>query len=90
MVETDDKENAIKIAVLESEMNGLREQHKAHAERTDQKLDKLTGQLSELVAIMNKGKGAFGFAMVLAATLGAATAAILEYFIFFRDSGNGG
>lgn len=63
-----------RIIALEIELKGLREQHKAHAEDTRRSIDGLTAQVAELVGVMNRGKGAFGFAMVLAGSVGAVAA----------------
>lgn len=40
----------------------------------------LRADVKELVAAMNRGKGAFGFAMVLASAMGAVAAKGITYF----------
>jgi len=46
----DEVDNTVKIAVLASEVNGLREQHKAHAETMFKKLDDHTKEAKEASA----------------------------------------
>jgi hypothetical protein len=73
--------NHVRIAVLEAELRGLREQHRAHAESTQQAIRALSEDVKALVAVMNRGKGAFGFAMLIAGTLGAAAVALVDYIL---------
>lgn len=59
--------DGIKLARLEEQMKTMfRQQEKLTEEITD-----LSRDVKDLVATMNKGKGAFGFAMVLAGSMGA-------------------
>ena len=74
-----EQENAIKIAVLQEQIAGLREQQKAHAEATNIQLNRVTSRLDtmaqkqdELIAIMNRGRGAFAVSMVVAGIIGGA------------------
>lgn len=80
----DETENAIKIAVVQEQISGLREQQKAHAEATKEQLASLGIKIDELTAIMNRGKGAFAASMALAGALGAAIVslfgAVTDYF----------
>lgn len=50
----------IKLARLEEQMKTLFKQN-----------EQLTHEVRELVAVMNRGKGAFGFAMLIAGAVGA-------------------
>lgn len=63
--------NAMKIAVLEEQMVGLREQQRAHNAATQKRFDSMEKKLDELTAIMNRGKGAYAASMALAAGIGA-------------------
>lgn len=55
-----------KLARLEEQMKTLFKQN-----------EMLTEEVRELVATMNRGRGAFGFAMVLASAMGAAAIKLL-------------
>lgn len=74
----DEKANSVKIAVLESKIEGLREQQKAHAIETKLAIAELSKDVRDLVAVMNRGRGAFGFAMILSGSLGASAAAFVQ------------
>lgn len=68
---TDELQNALKIAVIEEQILGLREQQRAHNETTQKRFDRMEKKLDELTAIMNRGRGAFAASMAVAAALGA-------------------
>ena len=78
---TESESNDVKIAVIKTQLDGLREQQKAHARETKESIEKLSGDVGALVAVMNKGKGAFGFAMVLAGSLGAGSVALVQFLL---------
>lgn len=63
--------NAIKIAVLQEQIVGLREQQKAHNDTTQRRFNSLEYKIDELTAIMNRGRGAYAASMALAAGIGA-------------------
>ena len=63
--------HAIKIAVIEEQIFGLREQSRAHSETAQKRFDSMEKKLDELTAIMNRGRGAYAASMALAAMLGA-------------------
>lgn len=63
--------NAIKIAVLQEQIVGLREQQKAHNDTTQRRFNGLENKIDELTAIMNRGRGAYAASMALAAGIGA-------------------
>lgn len=63
--------NAIKIAVIQEQVLGLREQHKASNDVTLIRLNALEEKIDELTAIMNRGRGAYAASMALAASIGA-------------------
>jgi hypothetical protein len=68
---TGEQQNAIRIAVIEEQISGLRQQQKAHNEAAQRRFDGMEIKLDELTAIMNRGKGAFAASMALAAGIGA-------------------
>lgn len=63
------EEAKIKIAILEEQIKGLREQHKAHAVETKKSIDEISGMMNELVALINKGKGAYWITLVFGGSL---------------------
>jgi hypothetical protein len=63
--------NAIKIAVLQEQIVGLREQQKAHNDTTQRRFNGLESKIDDLTAIMNRGRGAYAASMALAAGIGA-------------------
>lgn len=77
---TEEKDNAIEIAVVKEQISGLREQHKSQTEDMKRSIDALSKDVKELVGTMNRGKGAFGFAMVLAAGMGGVASKVIDYF----------
>ena len=46
----------------------------------DKKIDKMEGQIEELLALANKGKGGFWMGMTIASSVGAAVAWIVGHF----------
>jgi hypothetical protein len=63
--------HAVRIAVIEEQILGLREQQRAHHETAQRRLESLEKKLDELTAIMNRGRGAYAASMALAAGIGA-------------------
>lgn len=78
--------NAMKIAVLEEQMVGLREQQRAHNAATQKRFDGMEKKLDELTAIMNRGKGAYAASMALAAGIGAILIQIVNMGTAFLHS----
>ena len=74
-----DAANAIKIAVLEEQLSGLREQQKAHNDLTQSRFDKLTQKIDDLTAIMNRGKGAYAASMAFAGAIGAVIMSVIAW-----------
>lgn len=73
----DKPQNDVRIAVLEEQIKGLREQQKAHADETRSALNGISHKIEALSETMNKGKGAFAVSILLAGIIGgAATKAI--------------
>ena len=66
-----EQENAVRIAVIEEQIQGLRQQQKAHNDSAQRRFDSMERKIDELTAIMNRGKGAYAASMALAAAIGA-------------------
>jgi hypothetical protein len=66
-----ENENAIKIAVIQEQVLGLREQQKLNNDTTQRRFNGLEQKIDELTAIMNRGRGAYAASMALAAAIGA-------------------
>lgn len=71
-------ENAIKIAVVEEQVRGVREQQAAHAkdtrerfDLTNNKIDNMDGKIDELLTSLNKGKGAYAMLVIMSGLVGA-------------------
>lgn len=63
-------ENTVRIAVIETELHALKEQQKI-----------LVAKIEALTEVMNKGKGAFAFALFSSGTLGAGIATLAGHFL---------
>jgi len=63
--------NAIKIAVVQEQILGLREQQRAHNDTAQRRFNGLESKIDELTAIMNRGRGAYAASMALSAGIGA-------------------
>lgn len=70
---------AVRIAVIEEQIGGLRQQQKAHSEAAQRRFDSMEGKIDELAAIMNRGKGAFAASMALAAAIGAILIQVINF-----------
>lgn len=77
MTETPDGE---RLAKLEVHVEGIREQQKAHSTETNATLKEVMRKVDELTAIMNKGKGAFAFALITAGAVGGIVMKCASYF----------
>jgi len=64
--------HAVKIAVLEEQIKGIREQATVHARDTRERFDHMENKLDELLTMMNKGKGAYAVLFLLSGMIGAA------------------
>ena len=67
-----EQEHAIRIAVLEEQIRGMREQQKSHNTATQHRFDELDDKVDQLIAVMNRGKGAYAVSLALAGVIGAA------------------
>ena len=65
-------EHAIRIAVLEEQIRGVCEQQKSHNTATQARFDELDDKVDQLIAMMNRGRGAYAASMALAGVIGAA------------------
>jgi hypothetical protein len=81
-----EQQNALKIAVIEEQIVGLREQQRAHNAATQIRFDSMEKKLDELTAIMNRGKGAYAASMALAAAIGAILIEAMSLFSSFVHS----
>lgn len=66
----DEQQNALKIAVIEEQIGGLREQQRAHNAVTQTRFDRTDKKLDELTAVINRGKGAYAASLVIAGIVG--------------------
>ena len=75
------QEGRERLVKLEVQLEGLREQQKAHAWETRKAIQELSRKVDELTAIMNKGKGAFTFAIIAAGMVGGIATKIASSLI---------
>lgn len=88
-------QHEIKVAVLEEQIKGLREQHKSHAEKTDKRFDDLSEKIEKrfdelskqngsIQKDINEGKGAYKFAVfvwsLISSILSSIAALVLHSF----------
>ena len=64
--------NAIKIAVVQEQILGLREQQRMHNDAAQKRFNSLEEKIDELTAILNRGRGAYAASMALAGAIGSA------------------
>lgn len=81
------EEHAVKIAVIEEQILGLREQQKAHNDSTQKRFDGMEGKLDDLTAIMNRGRGAYAASMAFAGAIGALLISLITWASDFFHSG---
>ena len=82
MSEAYEMANAIKIAVLQEQISGLREQQRAHHDTAQVRFNSIEEKLDELTAIMNRGRGAYAASMMLAAGIGGV---LIEMFTLISN-----
>ncbi len=78
-----EQQNSVKIAVIEEQISGLREQQRAHNANAQSRFDSMERKLDELTAIMNRGKGAYAASMALAAAIGAILIQLMNFTTSF-------
>lgn len=80
-------EQDVKIAVLQSEVNGLREQHKAHKEEITKSLENfkeivsesiqgIRDDIKEIYEFINQSKGYYAAILIASSVIGGAVVAI--------------
>jgi hypothetical protein len=80
----------VKIAVLERELAGLREQHKEHKEEIKTALDKVAGvffdnlkemrnDIRNIYEFINQSRGSIATLMLLASALGGVVVAVVSW-----------
>lgn len=74
-------EHDVKIAVLEEQMRGIREQNKAQYDNLQSMLRKLFSEMDELKEAMNKGKGVFAASLTFAGLVGGAVSIALQWVL---------
>ena len=80
-----EQENRLHIAVLQEQISGLREQQRAHQQLIQSRFDQLDAKVNDLVAIMNRGKGAYAASMALVTGIGAVLIEIINLtFSYFH------
>ena len=79
--------NETKIAVLQIEIAGLREQNKNHAEATQrnfsdnkEEVHALQQDVKLILEVMNKGRGAYTASLIAAGLIGSAFVSIVGWF----------
>lgn len=72
-------QNAIDIARLQERMDGIREQQRVHNETTQKRFNDIQEQLTEVLAAMNRGRGAYTASLLLAGALGSALLAAIKW-----------
>ncbi len=83
-------EQDIKIAVLEREVQGLREQHRAHKEEITQSLrevaesfhdnlKEIRNDIKNIFEFINRGKGGFAVILLLSSTLSGIVVAVVSW-----------
>lgn len=74
----------VKIAVLEEQLKGIREQQKTHAENTEKLFVKLFAEIDILKGALNRGRGIFAASLTFAGVIGAAGTAIIDYLTWAK------
>lgn len=64
-------QHAIRIAVVEEQIRGIREQQQSHNKATQHRFDGLEEKVDQLIAVMNRGRGAYAASLALAGIIGA-------------------
>lgn len=67
-----EQENTIRIAVVEEQIKGIREQQRSHNANTLRRFDGIDEKIDELIAVMNRGRGAYAASLMLAGLIGGA------------------
>ncbi len=62
--------NTVRIAVVEEQIRGIREQQRAHYASAQRRFDEIDAKMDELLAVINRGRGAYAASLVVAGVLG--------------------
>lgn len=78
---------SVQIAVIKEQINGIRAQQAAHAQETRNQFKSIeefqketNTTLSELVAVMNRGKGAYAASLAIAGIIGGGFIKLISVF----------
>lgn len=79
-----ERENTVRIAVVEEQVKGIREQQRAHNVSAQRRFDAIEEKMDALIAIINRGKGAYAASLLLAGLIGGVVlklgAVVAQYF----------
>jgi hypothetical protein len=73
----------VRIAVVETKIEGLREQNKAQYDSLKSEVYLIKDDIKSLIAVMNRGKGAYTASLLLAGTLGTGILAGVQWLLSF-------
>ncbi len=62
--------NTVRIAVVEEQIRGIREQQKHHYAAAQRRFDDIDAKMDELLAVINRGRGAYAASLMMAGLLG--------------------
>lgn len=62
--------HSIRIAVLEEQIKGIREQQRSHNAVTQRRFDEIERKMDDFLAVINRGRGAYAASLVLAGLIG--------------------
>lgn len=63
-------DDTVRIAVVEEQVRGMREQQRSHMALNQQRFDDIDRKMDELIATMNRGRGAYAASLMLAGVIG--------------------
>lgn len=72
-------QNDLDIALLQREMEGLRQQHKAHALKSDENFETVFEKLETMGHDLSRGKGIFAGALIVSGAIGASIVKAIGY-----------
>lgn len=75
----DELKNALDIVRLQEQVGGLRAQQSAHNAATQARFDSIQKTLDDLVASLNRGRGAYAASLLIAGAIGAVALSALKF-----------
>lgn len=60
----------VRIAVMEEQIRAIREQQRAHYTTTQRRFDDVERKMDDLLAVINRGRGAYAASLVVAGLVG--------------------